>query len=507
MKYQFYILSFVGGFILMSIELTASRITAPIIGTSIYSWTSIIGVILLALSVGNFLGGLLADKSSDLKKTLSYILVGSGISIIAIPYLSKTVSLLLMNGFPLVTNILILSFSLFFIPSLLLGAIFPIILKFSVSSISSIGKASGTLSSLSALGSITGAFLTGFFFIGRIGSFKTLVILSFLLFSFGIFLYLSKKNLKNTLLLVLLVAIAISMLRSKGIINKKIIYQKESAYYNIRAINDPQFAGGSKILFLDEGTHSIEPINSTNLLAHYTRINTEIIKEFLENNQHKKILVIGGGSYSLPKHLKSKYPNAKIEVLEIDPEVQKTAEKLFGLDSDQIKTTIMDARLFFKNGGGNYDVIINDAYSATISVPWQLTTQEFIKDINNNLTENGLYIANLNSSLKENKDNFLKSYYKTTESVFPATYALKTNILLDDNFVQNVILVSFRSPTENQIKKFLGNFDIFILTTLQNLKNSVLLTDNFAPVERLMAPSINKYYKDYLENIYFRFLF
>lgn len=506
MKYQFHILSFVGGFVLMTVELTASRITAPIIGASIYSWTSIIGVILLALSIGNIAGGKLADNTNN-KKILSYILLACGASIAAISYLAQIISLFLINDFSLVANILIISFSLFFIPSLLLGTLFPFILKFSINDIAKVGKTSGILSGLSALGSIAGTFLTGFFFISHIGSYQTLLIVSFLLFSFGVLLLLSAKySLKNILPLILLAAIVIPIFKNSNFANKKIIYKKESDYYNIKVVSDQLFAGGSKILFLDEGTHSIEPLDSMELLADYNRINAEIIQAEEKTDQNKKILIIGGGSYSLPKYLKIKYPVSEIEVLEIDPEVQRTAEKLFGLDSNKIKTVINDARLFFKNANkNNYDIVINDAYSATISVPWQLTTREFIKNISENLSKNGVYIANLNSSLKNSESDFLKSYYKTVKSVFSATYALKTNILVGDDTVQNEVLVSFKNPTEQQIKNFSENFDVFE-TALPNSENSILLTDNFAPVERLMAPSINKYHQYYLKNIYSNFL-
>lgn len=489
----------------MTVELTASRITAPIIGTSIYSWTSIIGVILLALSMGNIIGGRLADTING-KKILSYILLVCGVSIAIIPYLEKAVSLFLINGFSLVANILIISFSLFFIPSLLLGTIFPFIIKFSTNDIAKIGKTSGILSGLSALGSIAGTFLTGFFFISRIGSAQTLLILSVLVFSFGIYFFLDKKiSFKNTLPLIIVVAIAVPILKDNNFPNKKIIYQEESDYYNIKVAQDDQLFGGVKILFLDEGTHSLEPIDrrSTELLASYNKISSDIIQ--LTGERPKKIFVIGGGSYSLPKNLKKNYPDLDVEVLEIDPKVQKTAERFFGLDSSEIKTTINDARLFFKSAGRNYDVIINDAYSATISVPWHLTTKEFMQDISNNLSENGIYIANLNSSLKEGESEFLKSYYKTAKSVFPDMYTLRANIFLDGDSVQNVILVSFKNPTENQIKNFLENFGIFIFTP-PNYENSVQLTDNFAPVESLMAPSINKYHQYYLKNIYSRFL-
>lgn len=498
-KYKFYALSFVVGFVLMSLEITASRLTAPIVGTSIYTWTTIIGIILLALSIGNIIGGKLADKSGN-KNTLSAILLFCGMSITIIPFLEKLIHQFIGASESLVSAIFIVSISLFFIPSLLIGTIFPFILKLSAKNMDTIGKTGGYISAFSALGSIIGTFFTGFFFIGFVGTAKTLFLLSSLFFLSGTLLVVSRKNwLKNSLFIAF--AAVIPFANQPTSQNTHIIYQKESDYYNIKVVKDSNLLGGVKIMFLDEGSQGVETTNSDELIVPYNKIASQIIQSFQNN---KKILTIGGGSYTIAKNLRKNIPLAEIDAIEIDYAVQKTAEKFFNLNPDEVNTIIGDARLFLKTRH-NYDVIINDAYNNTISVPWHLTTQEFLIDINSNLSENGIYIANFISSLQEDESLFLKSYYKTLKSIFSETYAIKTEPSRNASDTQNITFISFKNTDTAQTELLLANYYLLDIDSL-DLKDAIILTDNFAPVERLMSPIINKYYKYYMDNILFRYL-
>lgn len=499
-KYKFHALSFVVGFVLMSLEITASRLAAPIVGTSIYTWTTIIGVILLALSIGNIIGGKLTSKSGDNKDILFVIILICSIFIAVIPFLLRLVPQFIGTSESLVGSIFIVSILLFFIPALFIGAVFPFILKFSTQNINTVGETGGYLSAFSALGSIAGTFSTGFFFIGFIGTTKTLFILSSLFFLSGILLVISRKNwLKNGFFIAFAAATPFIIQPTEQ--NNHIVYQAESDYYNIKVVEDPDLLGGVKIMFLDEGSHSAEPIDSTELIAPYNKITSQIMQK-IENN--RKILMIGGGSYSLAKDLKKNVPMVEVDAIELDPAVQKTAEKFFNLNPNEINTIVGDARLFFKKNH-NYNIIVNDTYNNTVSVPWHLTTQNFLNDINKNLSEDGIYIANLISSLQEDEALFLKSYYKTLKSVFPETYAIKAEPFRPANNTQNIAFISFKNTDSTKIKTLLADYHIVNIDEME-MKDAIILTDNFAPIERLMSPIIDKYYKYYLENILFKYL-
>lgn len=506
--YKFHALSFSMGFVLMTLEITASRIVAPFIGNSIYSWTSIIGVILLSLSLGNVFGGYLSDKYAD-QKILSLILILCGVSISIIPAINRLAPSLLAINASFIASIILFSFVLFFMPSFLLGASFPFFLKFSADNIAEIGLISGKLSSLSSLGSITGTFLTGFFFISHIGTLQTLLVLSSFLFFCGILLIPAKKFHNKAfffLLFIMLNVFSLYINRLGGKTNQHIIYEQDSDYYNIRVMSIESIAPANtlKLLFLDDGVHSVESTESDKLIAPYTQLNSEIIQSI--SNNPKRIVFIGGGSYSLPKNIKSIYPAASIEVIEIDKQVTITAEKFFNLDSKEIKTITEDARLFFAKNKNSYDLIINDAYNSTISVPWHLTTQEFLTDINNSLSDDGVYIANFISSSQKNRPNLLNSYHKTTASVFPGVVALKT-LATPDN-VQNMTLISIKNPDQQIINTLTQKFkNALIDDSLLNVPESILLTDNFAPIERLILPVINDYYAHYLNTFYIKYLY
>ncbi|HEX2059325.1 MAG TPA: fused MFS/spermidine synthase, partial [Thermoanaerobaculia bacterium] len=186
------IVVFIASFCTLVIELVAGRVLAPYVGVSLYTWTSIIGVVLAGISGGAYAGGKLADRRSGaaaasaagpdraapLHRLLAWLLVASGIAAMLIaPATTMLEGLLTTYGVAntLLQRVVVLSFLLFFVPSFLLGMISPVAVKLAVRELDTTGSVVGKIYAVSTLGSIAGTFVTGFWLVARFGSRATLM--------------------------------------------------------------------------------------------------------------------------------------------------------------------------------------------------------------------------------------------------------------------------------------------------------------------------------------------
>lgn len=504
--------SFIAGFSLMTVELTSTRILAPYVGSSIYTWTSAIGIILLGLSAGNYFGGYLIDKNKSIK-TIFLFFILSALSVALIPIAAVFSPLIVLLNIPLPLLITLLSIVLFLVPSIFFGTLYPSLLRLYSANNETLGTQSGLLSALWSLGSIVGTFMTGFYFIGYFGSNLTISLIAILLFLNGLFFYRPKKLIIIVLIIVL--ATIGSILITLGSPNKD-IFVGESNYYKIQVVDDVAdglsntFKRRLRFLLLDFDSHSIESLDGE-------RLNTypEIYPVFSVFNKNiKDILVIGGGSYSISKFFSGFYKNANITTIEIDPMVKKIAEKFFNLNSYPIKSEISDGRIFLQKNKNQYDLIFSDAYNSFISIPWHMTTYEFHSLAKTRLNKNGIYAINFISALDGENSYFFQSIYTTFKKVFPNNYVFAFGTKPSDP--QNIILVGINSndhmATEELSNKISnlenGQFlsSQLVLNPPSYEENVIILTDNFAPAERLMNPLIKNYFAKFAQ-FYYSLLF
>jgi predicted membrane-bound spermidine synthase len=163
-----YVIAFTASFCTLVIEIVAGRILAPFVGVSLYTWTSIIGVVLAGISIGAYLGGKLADRFPN-RRTLGWLLMLSGIAALSS---SPLTNLIASHSFPLplMWRILLVATLIFFVPSCLLGMISPVVVKLAIRNLEKVGNVVGKIYAFSTLGSILGTFATGFFLISWMGT-------------------------------------------------------------------------------------------------------------------------------------------------------------------------------------------------------------------------------------------------------------------------------------------------------------------------------------------------
>jgi spermidine synthase len=259
----------------------------------------------------------------------------------------------------------------------------------------------------------------------------------------------------------------------------------DTQYNRVLIFNDKDFTTDRMVRRMNLGNQYASEmfLDSDELAFQYTNY-YNIAPVF--NPDIKKSLVIGGAAYSYPRDYLVRYPNATVDVVEIDPGLTDLAKKYFRLkDDSRMRIYHEDGRTFLNKTQERYDVIFVDAFNTETSVPFHLTTKEAVSKMHSVLNENGIVVINLISALDGPKGGFLNSEYHTYLSVFPKVYIFTVGTR-DPEIMQNLVLVATKtdSPvsltsTDPVISEYLGNVWVDPIKS-----NGIILTDDFSPVER-----------------------
>ena len=494
-KYILEISVFICGAVVMVFELVGSRVLAPYFGTSIYVWTSLIGIILGSLSLGYFLGGKVSDKRPRLNH-LALIIFLSG-AIIGFTILFKDPLLTFM--FTKIDNIKVGSVAaslIIFTPaSILLGMVSPYAAKLKIKSLDSSGSIVGNLYAISTTGSIVGTFLSGFYLIPRFGTNKLLFILAATLLAVSAALT-GKKfiNQKVFVLAIFLLGWLIAdrfssffMLKKEGVIDVDTGYNRIWIY----DYQDQKTKNNIRVMSMNSIVHSLMALNKNELaegeVEYYVKY-YHLASYF--NANFKKTLMLGGAGYSYPKDYLRKYPSATIDVVEIDPMTTELARKYFNLkENPRLRIFHEDGRVYLNRTSESYDAIFIDAFTSTNSVPYQLTTRESVKKEYDILNDNGIVIVNLISSIEGKNGRFLRAQYKTYKSLFPQVYLFSVNDIDDGSQVQNFILTALKSNEPQSFKSEDPDLNEYLgrLWKKEIIEDMPIITDDYAPVDSYIS--------------------
>jgi spermidine synthase len=511
------VLVFVAGMASMSLEFTASRILIPIFGSSIYTWGSLIGVILAGLSLGYHIGGKLADKNPNFLK-LCLVIFSAGLYIIFIPFIAPT----LTSSFVQFVSdsqyaSLFAVFTLLMLPTFLLGIVSPYAIKLATRRLTELGNVSGNLYSLSTIGSIVGTFLTVFVLIPTFE-------INYIIFGLGVTLMFFSSlfgparfpKILAVFVVILLFFFPSINLSSAGTVmihpTGTLVYEKETLYSHLDVIDN----GNIRTLYLDGNTHSqMYKDKPEELAITYTKY---FHLGFLFNPNAKDVLFVGGGGFSGPKNFLSTYSDVRIDVVEIDSDVISAARNYFNLRVDNGSSLMIyndDARNFLSKTEKKYDLIILDAFSKNY-IPFHLMTLEYFQLLDKKLTSDGVIISNNIGSMTGDRSDIIRAVYKTISQVFPSVYFFPTEY--NSGNLQNIMLAAMKTPTEyskDELRQLASNNDnnnhdsttaLDDLDYLEHLYEAELktsdvplLTDQFAPVDTLINPVTNDPYN--LENV------
>lgn len=498
-----YVITFIASFCILVIEIVAGRILAPFVGVSLYTWTSIIGVVLAGISIGAYLGGKLADRFPD-KKTLGWLLLFSGMATLLIAPLTNLVA---GYQFPtsLMLRILIVTTITFFIPSCVLGTISPVVVKLALRDVETAGDIVGKIYAVSTLGSIIGTFAAGFFLISWMGTRHILLTMGGILIltsAFWLSLLRTKKYALGFIVLPSLVLWGIYDLAFKPISDAYATYYKESDYFTIKVKRATGADGRTplKALVLDNLTHSyVNPEDPLHIEYKYEKIYAEVLRWRFGKDAAFRTLTIGGGGYTFPRYIEIAYPKAEIDVVEIDPEITKVVYRYLGLpESTRIRTYNTDGRWFAMNCGEKYDVLFIDAYN-DLSIPYHLTTREFAESLKGILKKDGILLTNIIDNFQ--RGSFLPSTIRTLREVFGEknVHLISISPQFDRIGSATFIVMAGRdelniSDFETYLKRGIGNGAISAIVPERVVNDflkrtySVVLRDDYAPVDNLIAP-------------------
>lgn len=482
---------FVVEMVCMILELVASRVISPYFGNSNIVWTSVIGIILLSGSIGNYFGGIIIDKDKE-NKVPKLLLIISGILTFFIPIFQSKV---ILNILSITKNkylgTIVTVLILFFLPYFFLGFFTPIVIKQKVENKDEVGKNTGRIVAISTIGGLVGTFLGGFLLIPKLGSTQILFVLSIILFSLAIIIDLKKwKNILIVLMIIVSIVtmnIYLSNNNNNGALvlegKEKVFVNYDTEYGKVIIYNGIYNSENVRYLNIDSGYESATYIDESkkyDLVFLYAKFYDYMFNSNIEIND---TLLIGGAGYSYPKYFISHYENKNMDVVEIDKGVTEVAKKYFYLndliadyDLDNNKRLNLindDGRTYLNSNKKKYDAILNDAFSGETPAR-TLTTYENIVNIKKSLNDNGLYLTNIISSLEGENSKFLRAEVNTLKNIFKNVYVIPCDSA-DVYTPINIMVIA-----TDDIIYYKDSYD------LQLGDNEIILTDDYCPIDALV---------------------
>lgn len=489
---------FVSSACMMVLELVAGRIVAPYVGVSLYTWTTIIGVVLAGMSLGNYLGGRMADRWASLG-LLSLLFFLGGLTSVAVLFVDA-VGQSLPGAWPIVLRILVLVSTVFFIPAMVLGTISPVVTKLALSDLSRTGSTVGRISAAGTVGSIVGTFATGFLLISWFGTHAIIWGVAIVLFLMALGFFLAGFGRRDRILAGILVLAVLSAATFVAVQRGWTGSQctMETNYFCIKVHEDATRGENVRVLILDRLVHSYSDLGDPRRLVYgYEKVYAEVARYQSLNHDKLSALFIGGGGYTFPRYMEALYPNSDLDVIEIDPGVTRVAHDLLGLKPDtRVRSFNEDARMFFaRQPDRQYSLIMGDAFN-DYSVPYHLTTREFNERVAAWLTDDGIYMVNL---IDGPRRDFLRAYINTLQQTFDHVEVVPAIRSWSASPRVTFVILASKAPINMERFKSIDAGDGEMLLADLALPASAVrailredkptvLTDQYAPVDQMLAP-------------------
>ena len=498
---------------IMVLELAASRLVARDLGSSLYTWTSIVGIVLMGIAAGNYLGGRIADRYHA-RRALAVLFGLASAACVGIIVVNNAVgNWLWLWRLSWPVHVFVQTLLVFLVPSALLGIIAPVVAKMALDQGLPTGRTIGDLYAWGAAGAILGTFLAGFYLIPAFGSVTILWGIGAAMLAVGIFYWLSCWVLYVWAMIfgaLLTMGMApadwaqeagtTAFLRPP--VDPNVLYEDDTPYCHVAVRRISQRP--DKRVFMQDKLVRSEAImgDATNLQYFYARIFAGLTHGLSRDRQDLSLMVIGSGGYAFPQYLKATWPNSRVEVVESDPGVTEAARAAFGLgENTVIETVNLDARMYVdqlllgQEPAKRYDFIYEDAFN-DYSVPFQLVTQEFNEKIARLLADDGVYLINVIDTYDNGR--FLGAVVGTARQTFPYVYVLTREISLPSLRDTFVVVAAKRSIDPAAIlNEYSEHLKFWLLsesdlTFLQEQAGHAILTDDHAPVEHLLTSVVRQ---------------
>ena len=497
MKKYLYFTVFVSGMTTLGIEFAASRLLGSVFGTSNLVWASIIGLILIYLTAGYFLGGKVADRHPNYEVFYT-ILVWGAFSAGLVPFIARPVLYAAADAFDqLQVGVLLGAFSavlvLLIVPITLLGTISPFAIRLVLTDSRKAGQVSGQIYAVSTLGSFLGTFTPDLLLIPWLGTRMTFVVFSLFLMIVGLIGLGLSSSWRAVLKWIWMpvIMIGLGILWGSGPVKKTAnqIYEKESSYNYIQVLE----RDGYRYLRLNEGQgiHSIYHPEQEAYRGTWMQVlpapffNLPPFSPSDVNNA----AIIGLAAGTTARQATSAFGPIPIDGFEIDREIVKVGQDYFSMTGENLNPIAQDGRWGLAHSGKRYTIISIDAYRPPY-IPWHLTTREFFGIVYDHLDSRGALVLNVGRTPEDEK--LLSGLAATIQSVFPSVY------VMDVPGTFNSIIYATMQPTDSQYLE--ENLALLLETespnstlvqsmriALANMRpvpeGGQIFTDNKAPIE------------------------
>jgi len=500
MRRYVYVVVFISGLASLAMEMSASRLLGNYFGTSNLVWASIIGLILIYLTAGYFIGGAWADRSPRYL-TFFGVLAWSSLAIALIPLASRPILRLASTAFDnLQIGVLAGSFTavmiLFIIPVSLLGMASPFAIRLSIQDKENAGKISGRIYAISTLGSFIGTFLPVLVLIPLIGTYRTFLVISTVLMTFSLIgIYLDgrwKWLVRYAWMPLVLIALFLWGTPGSDKSTQGLIFEGESAYNYIQVLDEDDF----RLLRLNEGqgVHSIYHPTILNFNGPWEQVMSAPFfnPAPVEPASIKSAAIIGLAAGTTSRELFAVFPHVKIDGVEIDPLIVDVGKRYFHMENPNLNVIVQDGRWALERSAEKYQVVSIDAYRPPY-IPWHMTTVEFFQSVRAHLAEDGVMIINIGRGPTDRR--LVDALAATIRQVFPSIYISD----LSGSF--NTLL--FATVQETSLENYLANYVHLmenpntpplllevLAATYEGLQplpedEGLVFTDDHAPVEQI----------------------
>ncbi len=478
-----YVLAFFSGMCIMAVELSASRLMAPFFGTSTFVWTNIIGVIMIALSIGYMAGGKLADSRPRLDILLKLLVLAS-LLLFLIPFVAPSLAgaiVSTMKGFNssfsyIFFGSLATIALLFSLPVVIMGMTSPFLIRL-IARDDHIGGSTGRIFGISTIGSIVGTFLPVLIFIPTFGTGKTILFFAACQFLVSIAGFAAWKYSFVSAAVIIPFLVPVPPPREA----RGEIYNTESAYEYIEVRDHDRY----RYLVYNDGVGPQSAVSKDGILTGLYFDYFSLLP-YLSTNQAGSALLIGLGGGTIADQLHYFHPAIRVTAVEIDPKTIQIARKYFHL-TPAARVYNMDGRIFESLAGNKkYDTVIIDAYTRQLYVPFYLTTVEFFDQVKRTLADGGMVAMNV--AAFNGNSQLLNSITNTLHIDFAHVYVMR----VPDSF-NDIVVASDRSIDFSSLVRSVGTkLQEIGAYMLGNVREAAYdnrypaLTDDKAPVELMV---------------------
>ena len=491
-----FLLVFVVGMGSLGAEIAAVRLLAPYFGASTIVWANTIGVVLVALSAGYWLGGRWADRAPNLdglcKLALAAAVLLAAVPFAARPLLDAAVGALDSVAAGAFLGSLLGVLGLVGVPVLLLGAVSPWALRLAVDDLATAGAVAGRMYAISTAGSLVGTLTAALLAIPLLGTRRT-----FLLFAVAIALVAAVGLWRSRRYALAPAAIAALLLAPAGAVKAevdqgqgRVIHETETEYQYARVIERPD---GTRVLQLNEGQaiHSLyRP--GTVLTTNYWDDQLVLPWAAGRTTPPARVAILGNAAGTTARAYRELFPKTEVHGVEIDGELSDIGRRYFDMRGPNLRVHTGDARPYLRDTPRRYDVVMLDAYRQPY-VPFYLTTREFFELVRSRLTDDGVAVINVGHP--RGQDQLERVLGSTLRAVFPS-------VLRDPATGTNTLLVAGKRPLSvARLRAARGRLpaalrpvaDEAAARLMPPLAGTRVYTDDDAPVEWLIDSSLLDY--------------